>query len=70
MNIIVNHIPQDTEWNRSFNVLVPLEIQGKKGVLIQRGTNPTIWKGSMGHQISIDGKGYCVPSWAITATCI
>ena len=65
MTVTVKHIPQDTDWNRSFNVLVPLAIQGRAAKLISKATPPTQRSGSMGHQIEIDGKGYYVPSWAI-----
>jgi len=65
MTVTVKHIPQETEWQRSFNVLVPLTIQGREATLISLATPPSRYRGSMGHQISIDGQGYSVPSWAV-----
>lgn len=69
MNVRIKHVPQDTEWTRSFNVLVPLDIQGKEGVLVQRGTNPTIYRGSVGHTVLIDNKPYCLPCWSVVDDC-
>jgi hypothetical protein len=64
VKIIIKNIPQDTEWNKSFNVLVPLDIQGKEGELIEEEKHPTMTRGSIGAQISVEGKHYSIPGWA------
>jgi hypothetical protein len=63
--ILIKSIPQDSDWNKSFNVLVPLEIQGKGGILIKSAESPTCRKGSQSAIVWIDNKNYFIPSWAI-----
>lgn len=63
--IFVKHIPQDTDFHRSFNVLVPLHIQGQPCQLIERGGIGKSGR-TINHQIWIDGKAYGVPTWALT----
>jgi len=60
----VKPIPQDTEQHRSFNVLVPLNIQGKFCRIVKEGGR-TDRGGTIGHQICVEGRGYNVPTWAI-----
>lgn len=61
----VKNIPQDTEQHQSFNVLVPLHIQGKECTVIEFGKPPTMTRGSTSNIILVEGKQYAVPLWAI-----
>lgn len=70
IQVTVKHIPQDTEWNRSFNVLVPLDIQGKTGELLKEAQPPNMQHGSIGAQVKIEGKHYCLPVWSFIKTAI
>lgn len=60
---IVN-IPQDNEYHRSFNVLVPLEIQGKPCRVVSIGGISRSGR-TIAHQVCVEGKGYSIPSWAL-----
>jgi len=62
--VIVKPIPQDTEWNRSFNVLVPLNIQGKTGELMREAQSPNMQHGSIGAEIKIEDQVHSLPVWA------
>ena len=64
-NYKVKSNPQDTEWHQSFNVLVPLCIQGKECAVIEFGNPSTRTSGSTSTIIRVEGKQYAVPSWAI-----
>ncbi len=64
--IFVNTIPQDTEYHKSFNVLVPIEIQGKEGILLAPSQRSNERRGSISARIRVDEKNYFVPSWAVT----
>jgi len=61
----VINIPQKTDWDRSFNVLVPLEIQGKECEVLKFGSPPEKYRGSTSTIIRIDGKIFGVPAWAV-----
>jgi len=62
--IFVKNIPQDTDFHKSFNVLVPLDIQGKECQLISKGGIAQNGR-SMSHQIKVNNNFYSVPTWAI-----
>jgi hypothetical protein len=61
----VCELNQSDWWQKSFNVLVPLEIQGKNGILVALGQSPNQRHGSICPRILVRGKEYSVPVWAI-----
>lgn len=65
MNVIVITLDQSNEHQKSFNCLVPLEIQGKTADLLEPAQPATTRHGSIGATIKVDDKCYIVPSWAI-----
>ena len=58
-------IPQDNWYKKSFNLVVPLSIQGKPCEIIEESKSPNTYRGSMNMQISVEGKSYSVPRWAV-----
>jgi hypothetical protein len=68
MNGTVITIPQDDDWyKKSFNTLVPLNIQGCTCEIVRLGEPPTMKKGSTGTIIMVNGIVYTVPIWAVKA---
>lgn len=61
-------IPQDSEYRKSFNVLVPLAIQGKECKIIEKPKSPNTQRASVGWEVEIEGRGYTLPSWAVELT--
>jgi hypothetical protein len=60
----IKQIPQDTEYHRSFNVFVPLAIQGKPCCVVSIGGIAK--DGSIiSHKVSVEGKNYFIPAWAL-----
>lgn len=64
----VKNIPQEKEFWRSFNVLVPLEIQGKQCELVSRGGTCKRTGRSISHGIRVGGNYYSVPVWSVMET--
>jgi hypothetical protein len=58
-------IPQEDEYKASFNVLVPLSIQGKPCKVLTPAQSPTAYRGSINPTVEVEGKRYQVPTWAI-----
>ena len=61
----VVHINQEDHYQASFNVLVPLDIQGKECTVLSEGQPATLNRGTTSTYILVDGKRYGVPRWAV-----
>jgi hypothetical protein len=58
-------IPQDNWYEKSFNVLVPLSIQGQPCRVLKAAERATFKQGTQSAVVLVNGKVYGVPGWAI-----
>ncbi len=67
--IVIKILNQDNWWEKSLNVLVPLEIQGKEGFLIEKELPPNTQRGSVSARVEVNGKIYGIPGFAYKIQC-